>query len=332
MINLLLVSPQPESAVSLYRSLGPLTELRKKMDLHILFLEKPNESTLHLADIIFMERPCTATHVSLAQTARDARVPLWIDYDDLLFGIEEENPTYAGYMNPDAQERVKTLLSLADVVTVSTAELGRRLAPYTREAPEVIRNGLLDRFLHLQKTHNPAGSINWRGSETHVKDLFEFKDPILCAAKKYSGKKAWTWMGYNPWFITQEMSREQSFIFPTSPPADYFRAICEINPAIQIVPLSDNPFNHCKSDIAYLEATLAGAVCIGPQWEEWAPETACAALYKNAIHFAEVLDECMTNPKLTAALHSAALHYVKNNRLTSQLNVKREGILESLIR
>jgi hypothetical protein len=38
---------------------------------------------------------------------------------------------------------------------------------------------------------------------------------------------------------------------------------------VHIVPLRDNAFNRCRSNLAWIEATCAGAVVIAPDWEEW---------------------------------------------------------------
>ena len=42
-----------------------------------------------------------------------------------------------------------------------------------------------------------------------------------------------------------------------------------ISPKYSVFPLVDTPFNRAKSNIAYLEAIMCGAIIVAPDWQEW---------------------------------------------------------------
>ena len=46
----------------------------------------------------------------------------------------------------------------------------------------------------------------------------------------------------------------------------YFQRLIQLKPHFVVFPLEDNTFNKCKSNIAAIEATVAGAVCIAPEY------------------------------------------------------------------
>lgn len=49
----------------------------------------------------------------------------------------------------------------------------------------------------------------------------------------------------------------------------YIKNLCHLAPEIHIVPLEFNEFNNCKSNIAWIEATLAGAKVIASPANEF---------------------------------------------------------------
>jgi hypothetical protein len=49
----------------------------------------------------------------------------------------------------------------------------------------------------------------------------------------------------------------------------YMGVFRQLAPFIHIVGLEDNPFNRAKSNVAWVEASAAGAVVLAPDWPEW---------------------------------------------------------------
>jgi len=79
-------------------------------------------------------------------------------------------------------------------------------------------------------------------------------------------------MGELPWYLLKtyggHLDRLNWDSF-TPNTAKYFDKIKEIAPEAFIFPLEDNDFNRCKSNIAWIEATLAGAACIASTLPEF---------------------------------------------------------------
>jgi hypothetical protein len=70
-------------------------------------------------------------------------------------------------------------------------------------------------------------------------------------------------MGFSPWFLSESPNKGH---IPTLDIVVYMKALWDMAPSCLHVPLHDNTFNRCKSNISYIEASFAGAVCVAPAW------------------------------------------------------------------
>src|SRR5581483_9967115 len=182
-INLLCHIPNAKDATSLYRGLGPLAELRRRNFLQILIADDFDETSLDVGDVVFMQRPYTEKHLMMAKHCKAEKKPLWIDYDDFLFGLTPDNPAFEFYGRGANQSVISQIVQIADVVTVTTTQLkdclktvDGSLNPNIR----VIPNALPDKYLHLARPYQPGRRhVLWRGSASHERDVMEFTRPIL---------------------------------------------------------------------------------------------------------------------------------------------------------
>src|SRR6185295_502627 len=226
----------------------------------------------------FMNRVFNEDHLKVCQLVKRLNKPLWLDYDDFLFDVPKDNPNYHTYMNEKAHTCLIGILSLADTVSVSTRTLK---ALYEKEidvgngqtitlAKNVIciPNAYDPKFHGAQVSSNGNKLITWRGSKTHERDLMEFADPIIQFMKE---NKDWKieFLGYNPWQITEQIDHSQVSHSKSREPFEYMDYLKHLNPSIHIVPLHDSLFNRSKSNIAWIEATCAGAMVIAPDWDGW---------------------------------------------------------------
>lgn len=331
MVNVLAIIPNTEDATGLYRSTAPLAELSKRDIIRISHMPEVGENRLEYVDMVFMQRPFTNDHRKIAQMAVDNGIPLWVDHDDLLFQVPMDNPSYNTYMNKQVIKNVTEIIAMANAVTVSTHALKRALqppkAPLNRNV-FVVPNALSAKFLRLAKPYEHKKHINWRGTDTHMRDLAEYAEPLILHAKR-NMDTTFTFLGYNPWFITGEMRKEQAVVVPPMTVGDYFRFISATNPPVQICPLHDSLFNRCKSNIAWLEATLAGGVCIGPDWEEW--HKPGMLTYNNDTDFAACLELAMTQPQKMKEFHAMSWDYIRKNLMVHQVNEIREQVINALV-
>jgi hypothetical protein len=289
--NIMLNIPRMVDATSWYRATGPLAHFRIRAPRFTWFM--PMETSWAAAaptDALFMQRPFHDDHKKIVGIYKtNMRKPLIVDYDDDLFNVPTDNPTNSTYGKKTNLENVRMILEAADVVMVSTkhlAEQYRKHNPNVYVVPNAFNNYLLPYRSPNPGPRNP--SIVWRGSDTHQKDLMVFKDEIIEAANS-DAARTWTWqfIGTNPWYVTDHMPHEKTLYCAPLDVMEYHELIYKIRPSLMVVPLHDNTFNRSKSNIAWIEASFAGAACLCPDWEEWRQPG--ALLYKNQKQFKEIL-------------------------------------------
>ena len=68
---------------------------------------------------------------------------------------------------------------------------------------------------------------------------------------------------------------------------------------LAVVPLKDNLFNHAKSNLAWIEATCAGAMTLAPDWPEW--RRPGVSNYESPLNFKKLLRERLEACRSAAA-------------------------------
>lgn len=258
---------------SYWRYSGPFANLAKTVDYPIDFHWIPAEDVtweqIERADAVFMHRPYAPAHKKIVQYCMDYKTKIWIDIDDDIFHIPFDNATYQYYMDRKAQNDMISMVLAADVVTVSTTQLKRVVDKYRPNKDCII---LKNSFLKENWSFRKPGPrpkdrrVMWRGSHHHQKDLMHVKDDIIKLCNEF--KDWWfIFVGFNPWYIF-EKTENCSYISPMRI-TEYFKALASVLPDITMVPLYDNGFNRCKSNIAALEGIMAGSLVVAPSWEEW---------------------------------------------------------------
>jgi hypothetical protein len=109
----------------------------------------------------------------------------------------------------------------------------------------------------------------------------------------------------------------------------FFLTMAQINAAIQIVTLSDSPFNRSKSNIAYLESSMCGSVCLTPDFQEWL-QPGCIN-YTSTTDFEAKLNTLIEDNNRGAHCLQAQEH-IRSNLLLSKINKLRIESIDSLIK
>lgn len=277
---LLTICPDTTDGTSFYRGIGPLATLaRKTGEFTIRQVEIINWTEFKYADAVFLQRPFHRTHLQIAQMAKMHRRPLWVDYDDNLFEVPRGNPFGKNYQAPDVHANIVEILRIADFVTVTTPALGRVLAPFAKTVivvPNAYDDDVLGPvpmdFLPREKL------VVWRGSQSHNGDLMHYAKDICDGFAALPPDWHFEFFGEPFWGIVEQMRQmlgpavfnERVTVTPPTHPVNYMLQLRLKRPAVVIVPLEDVPFNRAKSNVAWIEATQAGAVTVAPGWwEEW---------------------------------------------------------------
>lgn len=284
--------PQQNDGTSLMRGVGPLSRMaRQDRRLELVFPKMTADGGLYLGwdwlaqlDGLFLQRPQTAFDVSAAQTARSYGLPVWVDFDDDLSSVPHSNE-YRRMYKPENQAQIMARCwALADVVTVTVQALKDRLLDtcFGNQIDAAIRSQMdankvrvVPNALHWPVRALPRRRrVVWRGGKSHDADLMRFLPAIKSVARMPQFCK-WEWH-----FMGEMSAYVQSAIVNAIPaenlqigfgdfPHQYIAALQLLSPWLVIVPLEDNTFNRCKSPLAWIEASAAGAGTLAPDWPSW---------------------------------------------------------------
>ncbi len=333
MHRMLAFSPVPEDGTSLARSFGVWPKLRKKLPFQFVPIHglangrKVNWNDLQDIDSLFLQRAFMPEQLQIAELARINNIPMIADYDDDLFTVPKDNPTHSTYGQAWAQQNVESACKGAACVTVSTETLGEKLRKFNSNV-RVIPNALdLDMLKPLPQelARNPV--VVWRGSHCHVRDLQVHADAILHAYEKFPNYN-FMFVGYDPWWITEKMNPERVRILQFDGSyLNYMRNLAKIRGAIQIVPLADIPFNHSKSNIAFLEGSFAGSAMLTPDFDDW--KITPGIKYQGANDFEVKLFELMSTPlPELARIATEGFQWVEKYRSLNLMNDLRLDVLK----
>lgn len=303
--------------------------LRKKIDIHFVHIQDVNWATIRNVDVVYMQRPSSPNNVRILEIAMMNKKKVWVDYDDYLLGVPPWNPAYNTYANPGVQDNIKLLLKHSDVITVSTKFLKLKLSEFN-EKIHVVPNAFDDTVLKFKDDNTTLPIITWRGSQSHDKDLAQFTPALVSIARE---NLAWNFvfMGEPFWKTVEEIKsvNQKCAVVPTKDPIFYFKAFQSMKPAIHIVPLLDDDFNRSKSNIAWIEATFAGAASLVPDTPEW--QVPGVMNYKDEKDFQYKLQEMMKEYPNTYKRNLESRKYIEENLMLTNVTNQRLEILKSLL-
>ncbi len=335
MIKILCASPTSFDATSFYRAYGIFPDLQRKLEIQVDPFVTGAWPQIGMYDILYLQRPNNPKLLDLAKYAKEhLKLKIWVDFDDNLFDLPPESRAFFEY-DMKTKTVMHNILKLADVTTVSTPTLKRVFMGLGLSNILVIPNAFND-FWHKmsEKWNKESKNVVWRGSDTHVADMVYFGNAILDAIEKSSDM--YHFLGYNPWSITNAVPFHAPGIFG-EPAArvwvhksednfNYHKLLKDLSPRIMHVPLIDNSLNAAKSNIAWIEATFAGAVTIAPAWAEWKkPGVIC---YSSFEEYTQLLT---TQTDDFGKAWAQSKDYIQTNLLLSQVNELRMDMLLRLI-
>lgn len=326
--NLLAFPANMVDATSFYRAIGPLGHLRRTCPwLNIQIVAEVTWPILEMCDGLFLQRPFTPNMVQLCDRARAQGKPIWVDHDDDVFNVPDDNPCFDTYANPRTQQCVARVIASADFVTVSTEPL-RTLYGGLSSSLDVVPNALMHTIVGEpmdEWRQNPV--VLWRGSDTHKRDLMQHADQLVDAAKRHPSVK-FHFSGYRPFFIAERLG-DQCVINGPLDIVDYFGLLRTVRPQVVVVPLADHKFNHAKSNIAWIEATYAGAIVVAPNFVEW--QRPGVINYNGADDIGRALDEALSlTPEATAARWRESRDYIDRHLRIERVNGAREEIIKRM--
>lgn len=282
-------------------------------------------------DVCFMHRPFGPVAAHIMSQCKMHGIPLWVDHDDDLLNIPDKNP-YAKIHNDGEKEfpAVEMSYKYADILTCSGEVMHYDLkTKYKRPDAILITSGMDDRLLKFKKPFNANNKISWRGSESHKSDLEDFQIYITRLVRDEKNREFYFW-GIDPEKLWNEFKDYPNWKFEVQLNLiDYIHSITKVNASIHMVPLEENRFNKVKSNLAWLDTTLAGSVVLGPDFPEW--NRPGIIRYKGKADFYDKMKYLISHSKdFLEFNHNESWAYIKDCLLTSHLNKQRREILKNL--
>jgi glycosyltransferase involved in cell wall biosynthesis len=273
-----------DTACTYYRSTLPYfnchEELREKHGIELILSR--DISLSKDADCLCFHRALNPAILLTLQRAINAGKKIVWDFDDNYFIIPQWSPAQA-IMNMVGFDFLKYFMEVASTVTVSTRRLGEQLSEYIAGKTVVLPNliqpkdyptpSLLGRSVDLLPTTQGRGMVAthflWAGSQTHEKDLELIVDPVKQMLDRYGEAVRFTFVGMIPQELGTICSRQITFV-PGGDLRYYPNLISALRPDVALIPVVDIPFNEAKSNIKFLEMTMAGAACIASEVGDYA--------------------------------------------------------------
>lgn len=248
-----------------------------------------------------------------------------IDIDDNLWQIPIDNPNH-GTLKQFSNRAIMLIESIkaADWVTVSTENLKAILEPINSNI-EVLPNYIDPSEWKFKRKKHKKVRIGWVWSPTHIPDMPE----VAKALKKISQR--------GDVEIVIFGTEKDIFDFPTTnikgvKYTEYPRVFMEEGIDISIAPLANNEFNKAKSNIKWLESTMAGAAFIGSNvypYEFSVKDGKTGYLAKNTSQWIKKMTYLIENPEKRAEMVKNAKKEVLEKYSLSNLEKWRkfyEGI------
>ena len=145
----------------------------------------------------------------------------------------------------------------ADWITVSTEPLKLALQGLN-EHIAVLPNYINPKEWNFKREKHSKVRIGWVWSPTHIPDNREVEDALKVINEKYKDVAEIVIFGTD-----KNIFDFDTINIPAVPFYDYPKTFTEAGIDISVAPLADNEFNRCKSNIKWLESTMAGASFIG---------------------------------------------------------------------
>lgn len=344
------IIPNAKDATAFFRSTGVLPDLFGDMGIRSINMDETTWASVAQVDAVFIQRPFDFAIPKIIDMHHDQGKGVWVDFDDDLFSVPFSNPTYKLYSDTKRQNAIMSAIAKADIVTVSTEALKTKFQKILTSVAEgnpndktlelshrkieIIPNAYNAQFMGpLEKTEKQRKVVLWRGSSTHDKDLMEYTAAIGNVMEKHP-EFTYTFIGSPFWWSIEQFSSIKGMndnniqIAGALDVIEFLRFMKELRPALVIVPLHDCEFNRAKSNIAWIEATMAGAVCLAPDWPEW--KRPGVLNYKDQTDFARIMDQYLSGKIDGGMLWDDSARYIRDNLTIGKVNKARRDIIAAI--
>lgn len=245
-----------------------------------LHLERELHSDESYYDAFILHRVPAENAVFLMQTAQKNGAKFVLDVDDDILAIPDWMPSEEYKASKWAY---KKCIEMADQIWTSTEELATAIGKpeKTRVLPNLID---FNTFLKPAEPRTEPVRILWTGSMWHDKDLNQIVNPVKRILKEYGTKVQFLFWGCLPTefadfdrvpgqniaVLNQKKEFGTSILYLSGIPFRfYYDRLVKLNGYIGLAPLCECNFNKSKSNVKYLEYSMAGMPTIASKCEPY---------------------------------------------------------------
>ena len=259
-INCLVLAPPIIDGVSYWRLWEPLAAVdailvNSPYEIDFRFKRKELDFfDVWNTDVVIVSRPGSGKndYSEFLEQCKMRGVKIIVDLDDDIFHLPDYHTLYQNYKKGGKQyKQARYALELADELWVST----KALADQFGKDAVLIPNAIMPHLLPKEPAPD-RGLWAWRGRSIQAHDLMAHQGWY----KKIRNKaKQWLFLGWKPPLDHADNVSVGTFL---SNPMAYLQSIRSTGLNGIWKPMIDCEFNHAKSNIAWIEATMAGGVCL----------------------------------------------------------------------
>lgn len=309
-IKVFVVDDETMDGVSWWRAACPFGALEKLYGNYLEIVrcsERVDVRDLMTADIVVRFRPMTENSFKFLKLCREFGAKIIIDLDDDLWHVPPSHPVFGDSLQ--YRDTMQEMYDFADWVWVSTPGLLQSADRVGRG--EVMPNAILPSELPDEPLPY-KGVAAWRGNDKQIADILsdEAKAWYETAKDLYS---QWIFAGYFPDLPHGANATFQRRLDPLA----YFLSLKNGLANVFWKPLQVNQFNDNKSNIAWIEATMSGAVCV--------------TNYAGRNGWQCAFAEFPTNPELIAEAWAASKEHILKNYNLLDVTEKRFQSMMNLI-
>lgn len=326
MKRILCALPDTNDCIAWWRGWMPMLDVKRFGTEVAIFDFMTNRTigwhTIEDCDVVYMSRPFLRDHLTVLSMAKKAEKKVWVDYDDDYWAIPEWNWASMVF-GQQALATLQTAAQLADVVTVSTEPLAKRVRAFTGAPIHVIPNAFPNRYKWPAKERTKT--VLYRGGwKTHSGDLKSVADQFQRVVTDFPD---WTFMCATQGHPVMIDGPNMRFAGDLSLP-EFHSWIQDLAPSVLVNPLEFSDFNRSKSNIAWMEGTLAGAAVLCPELPQYI-EPGCTTYEPGK--FEERLREMLAmNDEDRAALVALSQETIDAKYRLSVASKQRWGIMCAL--
>jgi len=241
---------------------------------------------------------------------RESGFDVTLVIDDLWTNLHSDNPLQA-LIPKDVAERLTYAASLSRTLVFTTDEL-ERCMNFRHDNTHVINNALPGWIWNFatrpEARRHQRLRVGWAGAPQHDTDLRFLHDVVLHTRDLAD----WVFFGA----CLPELQKLASEVHPMVPFNDYPAHLAALNLDLALAPLSDTPFNRCKSHLKLLEYGALGLPVIASDLEPYRSSPAILAAPDDCGDWTEKIRGLLKNEERRLVHGNAMREWVHENHMT----------------